>query len=340
MNRSIIILILCFVASFSNAQIEKLLKNKDITWVVEVENDLLFQDFQPNRSQNDNIVNTLKISKGDDYATDNCAFLINKISNAIKTEKLVVFNDKNLTDRFSKHGYASVDTVQSIDPETYEVSLKVLINSNWIQGFRFMRVKQLVFYNSKNASWGIQTLAVSPLYLINFEETITRKPSFWIPVDNKKLKLSSKSVVWAIKTSSSEESNIDFSKATILKNTLNETPLTAFIDQAKSNKKFKAYNYHDCKEVLSLSNLSKRIVPEKDTTFPLDPETQLPILSTPFIAKNDDFDVLKLKIVQDWFWDDKKQRLCVHTRALAPVKKHVYHVDYGLEMPLFYVMPK
>jgi Gliding motility associated protein GldN len=340
MNRSIIFFSLCLFSFLSNAQVDKLLKNKDITWVAEVENDLLFQDFQPNRSLNDNIVNTLKISKTDDYATDNSAFLINKITNAIKTKKLVVFNDKNLTDRFSKSGYASVDTVQSVDPETYKMSMKVLINSNWIQGFRYMRVKQLVFYNSKNAHWGIQIIAVSPLFLIQNEDSIRREPSFWIPVDNKKLKLSSKSVVWAVKTSTCEASNIDFSKANILKNTLKEMPLTVFIDQAKSNKKFKAYNYHDCKEVLSPLNLAQRIVPEKDTIFPLDPETQLPIMSTPFIAQYDDFDVSKLKIVQDWFWDDKKQRLCVQTRALAPVRKHVYYVDYSLEMPLFYVMPK
>jgi hypothetical protein len=63
-------------------------------------------------------------------------------------------------------------------------------------------------------------------------------------------------------------------------------------------------------------------------------------MNTPFITQNDNFEISKLKIVQDWFWDDKKQRLCVHTRALAPVKKYVYYADYGLEMPLFYVMPK
>jgi hypothetical protein len=339
MNRSIIILILCFVASFSNAQIEKLLKNKDITWVAEVENDFYFNDNETTNIKN-NMVNVMKISKGKDYATDNYTFFTDKISDAIETKKIIVYEDSHCQKRLSNNGYYSVDTVQNINPNTHITSLKVITNNLNFHRFKIIRAKQIIYYNSKKAYWGIQTLSVSPLFTWRENDTIKQEPSFWIPIINKKLKLSSKSVVWAIKTSSQEESNIDFSKATILKNTLNETPLSAFLDEAKSNKKFKAYNYHDCKDVLSLSNLTQRIVPEKDTTFPLDPETQLPILSTPFIAQNDDFDVSKLKIVQDWFWDDKKQRLCVHTRALAPVKKYVYYTDYSLEMPLFYVMPK
>ncbi len=339
MNRSIIFFILCFFSFLSNAQVGKLLKNKDITWVAEVENDLLFQDFQPNRSENDNIVNTLKIFKGTDYALDNSFFLISKVANAIKTEKLIVYRDKNLTDKLSKYGYAGVDTIQSCDPETYAMTTRAIINT-LVPILRYVRVRQLIFYNSKKAAWGVQTLAVSPLFTMNLGDSISTEPLYWIPIDNKKLKLSSKSVTWAIKTSSSGESNIDFSKAVVLKNTLKDTPLNIFLDEAKSNKKFKAYNYHDCKELLSPSNLAQRIVPEKDTTFPLDPETQLPVMSTPFITQNNDFDLLHLKIVQDWFWDDKKQRLCVLTRALAPVKKYVYYADYSLEMPLFYVLPK
>jgi Gliding motility associated protein GldN len=337
MNRCIIFLILSFATSFSNAQIEKLLKNKDITWVAEVENDFYFNDNETGTFKN-NIVNALKISKGKDYATDNYDFFRRKLSNAIKTEKITIFEEKNCKKEVS---FRSADTIQVLDPNTLRMSLKVIVNDFDFNGIKQFRAHQILYYNSKKATWGIQTLAIAPLKLVYWNDTLmTNRPLFWMKIDNKKLKLSSKSVVWAIKTSSQEESNIDFSKATILKNTLKETPLSAFLDEAKSNKKFKAYNYHDCKEVLSLSNLTQRIVPEKDTTFPLDPETQLPILSTPFISQNDDFDVSKLKIVQDWFWDDKKQRLCVHTRALAPVRKYLYFADYSLEMPLFYVIPK
>jgi Gliding motility associated protein GldN len=336
MNRSIIFLILCFITSFSNAQIEKLLKNKDITWVAEVENDFYFNDNETTNFKN-NLVNVLKISKGKDYAMDNYDFFRDKLSKAIKEEKIAIFETKDCK---KDANFRNIDTIQVIDPITFYTSLKVITNDFDFNLINQFRAHQILYYNSKKATWGTQTLAIAPLIIYGDEVLMTKRPLFWIKIDNKKLKLSSKSVIWAIKTSSQEESNIDFSKATILKNTLKETPLSAFLDEAKSNKKFKAYNYHDCKEVLSLSNLSKRIVPEKDTTFPLNPETQLPIMSTPFIAQNDDFDVSKLKIVQDWFWDDKKQRLCVQTRALAPVKKHVYHVDYGLEMPLFYVMPK
>jgi Gliding motility associated protein GldN len=337
MNRSIIFFILCFITSFSNAQIEKLLKNKDITWVAEVENDFYFNDNETNNFKN-NLVNVLKISKGKDYATDNYDFFRYKIAKAIREEKIAIFETKDCK---KDANFRSIDTIVAIDPLTFYTSLKVITNDFDFNGINQFRAHQILYYNSKKATWGIQTLAIAPLKLHYWNDTLmTKRPLFWMKIDNKKLKLSSKSVVWAIKTSSSEASNIDFSKVNILKNTLKEMPLTAFIDQAKSNKKFKAYNYHDCKEVLSLSNLTQRIVPEKDTIFPLDPETQLPIMSTPFIAQYDDFDVSKLKIVQDWFWDDKRQRLCVHTRALAPVRKHVYYVDYSVEMPLFYVMPK
>jgi hypothetical protein len=339
MNRSIIFFSLCFFSFLSNAQVDKLLKNKDITWVAEVENDFYFNDNENNSLKN-NIVNVLKISKGKDYATDNYTFFTNKITDAMVAKKIIVYEDSYCKERLPNNGYCSVDTVQDVNPNTYLTSFNVITNNVNFHRFKIFRAKQIIYYNSKKAYWGIQTLSVSPLYTWRENDTIKREPSFWIPVDNKKLKLSSKSVVWAVKTSTCEASNIDFSKANILKNTLKEMPLTVFIDQAKSNKKFKAYNYHDCKEVLSPLNLAQRIVPEKDTIFPLDPETQLPIMSTPFIAQYDDFDVSKLKIVQDWFWDDKKQRLCVQTRALAPVRKHVYYVDYSLEMPLFYVMPK
>lgn len=77
--------------------------------------------------------------------------------------------------------FYSTDTVEIMDPETYEITIKVIENSiNWEDVKRF-RIKEAWFFDENTGAMNVRILGIAPLIEVNDDNGNFRfeKPMFW-----------------------------------------------------------------------------------------------------------------------------------------------------------------
>ena len=112
------------------AQIEDLLKNKDITWIAETYNDFsIHESFEDKAGQNSSRSIPLKLINKSQGLLSEIYAIQEWLIEAVKNEQLPIFDDENL---IKKHSYKIIlhaDTITDIDPITDLTRIKVVINN-------------------------------------------------------------------------------------------------------------------------------------------------------------------------------------------------------------------
>ena len=167
------------------AQIDDLLKNKDITWVAEISTDFivdnpdLAEEKDLNRIRTIKLLPNLKVSGI--YDRLEFSYIIH---NAIKTDKIRFYADSTCQNRIYAKTLIRLDTVSPCFAPT-PVSF-VLYQFCEIEDLKTFRVRQIIFYNAKNFQFGLRTLAFAPLQKIINEagDSIDTKPLCWIKAED------------------------------------------------------------------------------------------------------------------------------------------------------------
>jgi hypothetical protein len=330
-----LILILKTLLSF--AQIDDLLKNKDITWVAEISTDLVLDNPDSAVAKRLNWIRTLKLLPNQKVSgSDDRLEFSYIIHDAIKSDKIPFYSDSTCQKRIFAKTLTHIDTViKCFEPMPDGKFYFLLYNFPKPTDFKVFRAHQIVFYNSKKAQFGLRTLAFAPLEEIRNEagDFIDIKPLCWIKADDisKRPKLSSDDIIWARKLSTYK--GFDLTKAMVLKQTSSESPMIHLLNIAEKDTKKTFFSSESSTDMRKLPfNELGRVFFWRDTIYEIDG------ISSKVIENHvEKSEIKNLRLIQEWFWDERKQKLRIHFVAAAPMKEITDEAGQFLYWkPLFY----
>jgi Gliding motility associated protein GldN len=327
---------------FTSAQVSDLMNNKDITWIVESYNEFMMSQAhekvigkQLNGIVKLKYINLTKNSVEDDFIFQSI------LMDAVKKGTLNIYQDSNCTIPKTYKSLNSIDTISMFTPEPNSSGMKIIENEIDPSSIYIFRARQIVYFNAKKIQFGLRTISIALIKKIADEQDnlLEWKTICWIKATDilKEHDLNDKDITWAQRNSLSGGvliSGYNFTntlaktlKATSdtmpiwnLQNALIERPDIPFYNTESSNPKTKL----ESKERYKLHTIT-------DTVIGLD--------NKKYIIKNliNADDCHHLKLVQNWYWNNKKQRLEIWLLAIAPVYKETDNLgNYLYLKPAFY----
>ena len=205
---------------------------------------------------------------------------------------------------------------------------------------RFYRTHQIISYNASKAQFQMRVLAIAPLVMMYNDSTEIRnlEPLFWFKPDMNKPNLSSDDIVWAQRIVSRNNSLV-VSKAKIFKNTMSDTLLNHFMQSFENQMDIPFWGIEDS-ERNSLTKFDnkkrKTYLSPIDTFDTTDKKTNESALSSQQKWCQPQ-DIKSIRLYQEWFWDDRQNRLSIHLKMVAPnvAVKNEYG-EYLYDLPLFF----
>ena len=321
--------LLCFFQLTAQTKTD-LKKNADVPWASEV-----FVDYSPTiqyKSQAEenlqkeygisgNSFDILKFQVNDfKQLHESDHSLIHKLMQEYR-DQLTYYKDSDLKQSFSPkeflHQVATVDTVITYDPETYEQKIEIVINELNPAKISVLRVKQLLYYSKKEMNFKTIPLAIAPVLAQYDSKTESYKttPICWIKVEEmtKVLDLNDNMIDWAKR----------FSRDFPLED------VKVFKEKMKFNAVFelmiKDLRENAGKVILgsSLDGTPMKLFQVRslgmsvDTIITFDPSTyeeKIKIVKTKIEAKH----VEHFRFWHDWVWDREKKQLAIRQVGFAP----------------------
>jgi hypothetical protein len=322
--------IILFLFSFNlKAQVEAILKDPNIVWAAEFEIDFTIDKRHPLDIVHTNDIGIVKYVWQDDWEfaeTEN--FFSNILFNHLKRDTFEVFKDKNLTKPIDSYlSTLRIDTNIVVDPITYETK-----SCRWLTPYESTevvkyRVHQILCYNKEEARFVLKSIALAPLVAVYKDNKLdSLRPLFWFKTDNERPDISQKSVIWAQRFKHS----IKLNEVSVLKNTLNQSPLVHQFEIFNTDEKTPFY-----------SPIYVTINPMEDN-IPLNVrENFISIVDTSkgniVVHKLSSDSIQKLRLVEEWFWDKDSKKLLIHIVATAPlISINDEAGNFLFDKPLFY----
>ncbi|HRI60485.1 MAG TPA: hypothetical protein PK228_12195, partial [Saprospiraceae bacterium] len=312
----------------------------DIVWAAEIEQDWVV-DVPSLEIEWDSGITTLKLLRTEQNESYwSSPFLAELVYHAVASGKLPVFKDPQCQVPLQWNGiYPFTDTVMTFDPETYEEKSQVVQNDpDPFHDFKAWRLRQILSYHQKSFTWNTTVESIAPLVVMknNNGDSIGVQPLFWFRPDDKRQKLSSSHIVWAKKTKTRQEKTrvpvIPEHPVKITDGVQN--PLVHLLKVLENDMKTPFYNTEDDKPLSPVARMS--IFSRTDTIVIIDPETYAEKVSAVRNEINLDH-IRSLRLMQTWYWDERRQRLSICLDAVAPLLD-VYDGlgNFRYSMPLFY----
>jgi hypothetical protein len=393
----------------STAQVEDLMRDKNITWIGEFTTDYVVEGSKALDTLG--YTNSSKILKylnpKTDYFLDDDTPFESKIR--YSNHRKSIFNDSSLKRKWT---YYDIDTIVRINPMTGEKEYVIpYVQFNPPNPPHFYRAHQILFYNSKTMNFGLRVLAIG---LIGDKHNESGEidglcEQGWVKPHNigrKKLNLNDPNIIIARRLFSRSNAVV-LDKVKILKNTIGDIQQIFIDDLSRKNsidlygdegdytkkhsKTVKDSLLKNIRQAIAESKLPKdssKLVPQKDSAKikyiyynrsndDVDPNvnpdvfpdfTRMGLNDTVKIKSKIEIDtfktkvavidsfpdftppswadslvlhgskaIYKLRIIQDWYWDEKLKNICVRLFAVAPMKKIYNDADeFIFDLPLFY----
>lgn len=385
-------LFICFFFLHFNisAQINDLLKDNNIVWVGEFTTDFVVEGYkQLDTSEYINTVKFFKYLNTESYSyRDIDKPLLAKIENTLYKKSLPFYHQHTLLNRIDP--IPSMDTLQMIDPTTYEKKTRIVFNCGFtLPTPIYYRAAQILFYDKKKKNFGLRVLAICPVAHQRDETgtVIGLREIGWIKTNNemRKINLNSANITFATRLTTRSNSPSFETDFKVLKNTVgniqqifindltNGTGIDLYspadynqkLSKEERNATFKAFKpspllakiTNDSNAVLTIKEevLRRQKLKDEQDGFgdfmPLIKDSQNEKFSSSdsnssvknrqtydkedlssfnyfggsnsidSVAFNGIKEMHKLKIVQDWYWDEKLNTISVHLFGVAPMIK-------------------
>ncbi len=326
-----------------SAQIDDLLRNKDITWVAESYNDFSTEQAHEEKiGKTINFVTPLKFLNKTEAEVYETAVFQDILLNNVKEGKVQIYKDADCKHDISYNDVCHFDTVNIQDPINYEEKVRVVRNEPFPEQILFFRTRQVVYYNAKEAQFGLRTLAVGPMTKVLNNEgiLIDWKPLFWIKVTDltKKRKLTESNITWAARMKMSNGIALtEENEVKVLKKVGDNMPMSHLFNVLEQNPKVPFYTVEESNPKMKYTFEERfRLINYADTIIEINPISNKSAYKiVRYKMKMDD--IKRLRLVQNWYWNDKKKRLEIYLMATAPMKDVNNEAGELLfKQPLFY----
>ena len=328
----IITLMLLFFYLPTQAQIEDLIKNDSITWIAEWEADYLIDNYKEVDTIENNRLSMVKylnknVLGGWGSPEGFFSYCLRKSVDADKTE---VFLDKDFKQPVKTGGAfygteAKEQLRQTLGID--EIDSKVYKSGCFIpypyqpDDIKLYRAHQIMYYNMPKAQFQIRILAIAPLVDMYFDADETRRlaPLFWFKPEMSKPNLSSDDIVWAQYISTRGNSLI-VDKSKILKNTMGDTLLNHYMQSFENQLDIPFWQIDRETDMLKKMNglERKKSFNPTDTFSVINPKSyqvEQYFQQTHYTSQ----DIESLRFYQEWFWDDRQNKLFIYLKMVAPI---------------------
>ncbi len=323
-------IILSCSSHFLSAQYEDLQKNKNITWIAEFSND---HNFSLNTSPKESQIKLIKF-EGDatNFSNNNTSSWVTSwIFDNAKAGEYNCFNDSELTQPLYKNELtgliSNTDTVVTFNPDTYEEMIQIIKVELSPKDIHGLRVKQIIYYNQKSKNLNTRVVAVAPLIKSKAARGLNVKqkksqllPLFWVKMDgklSKKFKVKSSDINWATLVFPKTNS-VDLDAVKTIKITNGFDIKNQIYIQAINFEKSIVSNY-DGNVKLTPQELKSSFT-NRDTIVKISPQTyqeEVNIIENKITSE----DISNIRLVQEWYFDKKRNQLMNRVKAINPIIK-------------------
>jgi hypothetical protein len=317
------------------------LKDPDIVWAAEIEQDWVVDIPSFEEEWEQGLITLKQLRSREHELHYSSPYLIELVIDAVNNRKLKVYKDSDLKIPEADY-WANKGQGMSVIFDPLTLDEKVVTTFNTLDPFvavKAWRLRQILAYHKKKATWSTTVLAIAPLVQEkNWETDCTQlRPLFWFKPAQKCPKLTSNHIVWAKKTFSGQQSGTAVSHApsALLKTMKDgETPISHILQVFETDMKSPFYDSQG-NELLSPKE-RRNMVSRTDTIATFDPETYETAIE--IINKGiKSAQISQLRLVQTWYWDARRNQLSICLDAVAPIKNVID--DWGgfrYAVPLFY----
>lgn len=315
------------------------LTDPDIVWAAEIEQDWVL-DVPSLETEWDSGLTTIKLLRTEENKPYwNNPFLAELIYQAVAQGRLPVFTDPlcRVPLRW-ENVYPRLDTVVTFDPETYEEKLAVVKQDpDPYHDFRAWRLRQVLCYHKKSATWSTRVEAIAPLLILRSAQgdSVGLRPLFWFKPEDKRPKLRSNDIVWAKSTKTRQLKTlvpIDPVKPVKI-NDGYRNPVPHLIQEIANNPKTPVYDSWEQRPLRPEER--SRILSRTDTIVTFDPETyeeKVKVVHNELDLSH----IHQLRLYQTWYWDERRRRLSICLDWVAPMfDVHDVNGNFRYSMPLF-----
>ncbi len=316
------------------------LKNADIVWAAEIEQDWVV-DIPSLEMEWDSGVTTLKLLRTEENEPYwSSPYLADLVFQAAKDGHFPVFKDAQCRQQVEASStFSSKDTIVTFDPSTYEEIVKVVDAEFYpSQYIKAWRLRQVLAYHQKTAQWSTTVEAIAPLIIVKNSDgdSIGLRPLFWFRPDDKKQKISSNHIVWAKKmVNRQQRSRVPTDGLHMVKIMDGfQNPMTHQFQVLAANPKIPFYRSGNDQLLTPEERIS--MISKTDTVVTFDPETyeeKVQVVHNDLDAAQ----IRQLRLVQTWYWDERKHRLSICLNAVAPLLDVLDNDgNYRFTRPLYY----
>ncbi len=338
---------------FAEAQYERILNNPDVIWASEIDVTYYLRPPLPSDSvQQNDIIFWKNFDPKNRVPYEDAELLIEKILAAARSGEWPAWQFADTVRQLSVYEVSqrldSHDTIVTFDVETGEEAVKAVVSECDPASFFAIRAKQLLYFDEKRGDFELYTYAVAPVRRVT-QEAIKKSGEwevrplfdyvpFWLKMPDfskkkprKQPNVHDSNISWAaqIKTlgNSPELENLRPLKD------FRPPVMQVLLDRFRTDAKFKVYDTAD--EPIPFEARHDMLL-SIDTLIMFDPETYEEKIE---VEKNElrAEDVPRLRLVQNWYWDDKQRRLIIHFQSFAPLFAIFDREgNYRFDQPLFY----
>jgi len=318
-----LILLLLFFTPALLAQ-SPLLKDSDVVWAAEIEQDWVIDISSIENEWDQGVITLKQLRSRENELHWSSPYLAELVFEAVQKRKVDVFKDPGCSITAGDFlEYRGADTIVTFDPVTYEEQVVIVRNEiQPLKDIKGWRLRQILAYHKKSATWSTTVTAIAPLVIIYGLEgdSLDIRPLFWFKPDNKPQKLENRRISWVKKTISGKQAGTK-----VLIDSLNlikvipgfENPIVHQLEQFGTDQKAAFYDSQGDK--LLGFEVRRGMMTKTDTIEIFDPETyEKSLLVEPKGIKV--AEISQLRLVQTWYWDTEKARLSIHLDAVAPIE--------------------
>lgn len=276
------------------------IKDPDIVWAVEMEQDWVI-DIPSLETEWEQGITTLKIQRihqewrkgislvavsfeprAEQYVETEIGesglsspYLADLVYQAALRGKLSVFRDPECRLPIDLTGSGYHDTIVTFDPETFQETVRAVHSvMDPVNRIKAWRLRQVLAYHKKSATWSTTVVAMAPLFRWYTGERDSIRPLFWFRPDNRQQKLTSDQIVWTKQTRNIQpktQVKIDSARIVQLIDGY-RNPLTHLFQVLQTSPKMPFYDGLNEKP-LSAAERAFLFAPKLDTIITINPET-------------------------------------------------------------------
>ncbi|MEN0006824.1 MAG: hypothetical protein AAF798_21900 [Bacteroidota bacterium] len=324
-----------------HAQLEYLKKHPNVTWMASFEGQY---SFNPTEAGPDRTILTKFYQDPSTPIEPNLRnYILVKLFLEAMEGNLPCYKDAELTQLLPVEQLRAMairtDTITTINPQTYESNTQV-VQLEWNPAdVHSLATHSVIYYDRSTTNYHTKVLAVSLLGLDNLGGNSV--PAFWIKIDDtfpKKFSMHDANITWGGIVMTTQLTNLRTDYLKELKNTDNHELTQRLYEQAlMSDKRVESSAGYGQGEWLDKLAVLETYRPVVDTIITYDPLTYEEMVH----VRTDNIEpqsISEIRLVQEWYYDDKRKTLFQRLRALAPmVEVKDKGGSYVYKRPLHYI---